>query len=112
MDRKETLLRFLEKDPASPFLLFALAKEYENEENYSRGIEIYEQLLKIDPTYSGAYYHLGKLYEILDRPDKAKEVYREGLAQCRQQKAWHDANELQGALNSLQLPGDAGEEDW
>ena len=111
MNRKETLLRFLEKDPSSPFLLFALAKEYEKEENPARSIEIYEQLLKIDPTYSGAYYHLGKLYEILDRPDKAKEVYREGLVQCRQQKAWHDANELQGALNSLLLPGEPGEDE-
>lgn len=109
MDRKETLLRFLEKDPSSPFLLFALAKEYENEGNPSGSIEIYEQLLKMDPTYSGAYYHLGKQYERIDRPDKAKEVYQEGLAQCRQLKAWHDANELQGALNSLLQPGEPGE---
>ena len=111
MDRKETLLRFLEKDPSSPFLLFALAKEYENEGNPSGSIEIYEQLLKMDPTYSGAYYHLGKQYELLDRPDKAKEVYQEGLAQCRQLKAWHDANELQGALNSLLQPGEPGEDE-
>lgn len=111
MDRKETLLRFLEKDPSSPFLLFALAKEYENEKNPSRSIEIYEQLLKMDPSYSGAYYHLGKQYELLGRPDKANEVYREGLAQCRQLKAWHDANELQGALNNLLPPGDSEEDE-
>ncbi|HNR06822.1 MAG TPA: tetratricopeptide repeat protein [Saprospiraceae bacterium] len=108
MDRKETLLRFLEKDPASPFLLFALAKEYETEGNLSASLETYEQLLQADPRYTGAYYHLGKLYERLESPDKAKEVYEHGLVLCRQQKAWHDANELQGALNDLLPPDELG----
>ena len=109
MSRKETLLRFLEKDPFSPFLLFALAKEYEQEGNLSGSLQTYEQLLQADPGYTGAYYHLGKLYERLEHPDRAREVYEQGLVQCRQQKAWHDANELRGALNDL-LPPDAFED--
>jgi tetratricopeptide (TPR) repeat protein len=70
-DRKARLLELLTKDPKAPFLLFALAKEYEAGQNTLEAIRIYNQLLSVDPNYTGAYYHLGKQYEQLSDVQQA-----------------------------------------
>lgn len=101
MDRKQSLLEFLEKDPTSSFLRFALAKEYENENNSVKSIETYETLIQTDPAYTGAYYHLGKQYEKNQELDQAIRVYQLGIKICQEQKAWHDASELKGALGEI-----------
>ncbi len=100
-DRKAKIISFLEKDPDSSFLLFALAKEYEADLNTTLAIHTYERLLSIHPTYTGAYYHLGKQYELLSDPEKAIGIYQLGISICNQQKAIHDASELRGALENL-----------
>lgn len=98
MDRKKDLMEFLEKDPTSSFLRFALAKEYENENNPRKSIELFEDLIHSDPGYTGAYYHLGKQYLKIREKDQAIRVYQAGLAACRIHHAHHDASELRGAL--------------
>ena len=102
MDRKKNLLEFLEKDPNSSFLKFALAKEYENENNPLKSIEIFEALLQADPAYTGAYYHLGKQYEKIKEPRQAIRVYHDGIATCKLHQARHDGNELRAALEELE----------
>lgn len=101
MDRKKNLLEFLEKDPNSSFLRFALAKEYENENNPPKSIEWLEALIRDDPAYTGAYYHLGKQYVKINQPDQAILVYQAGLAACKIHRATHDANELRAALSEI-----------
>jgi len=101
MDRKHSILEFLEKDPGSSFLRFALAKEYENENNPAKSIETFEALLHADPAYTGAYYHLGKLYIKIQEFDKAIAIYQSGISACNLHHAWHDANELRAALNEI-----------
>lgn len=101
MDRKKNLLEFLEKDPSSSFLKFALAKEYENENNPVKSIELFESLILADPAYTGAYYHLGKQYVKIKETKKAIQVYEAGIAACKLHKAWHDSNELRSALEEL-----------
>ncbi|MDZ4707207.1 MAG: hypothetical protein SH818_02300 [Saprospiraceae bacterium] len=102
MDRKKNLLEFLEKDPTSSFLKFALAKEYENENNPIQSIEIFEALLLADPAYTGAYYHLGKQYVKIKEIQQAIRVYHAGIAACKLHQAWHDGNELRSALEELE----------
>jgi uncharacterized protein YdcH (DUF465 family) len=45
----------------------------------------------------GTYYHLGKLYEQLDRPDDAIATYEQGITVAREQGAQKDLSELQDA---------------
>lgn len=100
-DRKSKIISFLAKDPDSAFLLFALAKEYEADQNPALAIQSYEKLLATNPNYTGAYYHLGKQYELLADNEKAIGIYQQGIVICNQQKAMHDASELRGALENL-----------
>ena len=64
IDRKKSILDMLQHDPDSSFLLFALAKELEADNNTEEAIHTNEKLLMSDPYYTGAYYHLGKQYEL------------------------------------------------
>ncbi len=100
-NRKQKILSFLEQDPASSFLLFALAKEYEIENDHQSSIETYERLIQNEPLYTGAYYHLGKQYILIDNPMKALEVYKAGLEACKKANAMHDASEIRSAFEEI-----------
>jgi tetratricopeptide (TPR) repeat protein len=102
-DRKTKIIELLANDPHSSFLLFALAKEYEAEQNNQEAIHIYERLLSFNPDYTGAYYHLGKQYEVLLEIKNAIETYEKGILICKKHKATHDASELQGALEMITM---------
>lgn len=92
------LLEMLESSPDEPFLLFAIAKEYESAGDEQQALAFYLRLMATDPNYVGLYYHLGKLYESLDDPEKAAETYRAGIERCNMTGDQHALSELQGAL--------------
>ncbi len=102
-ERKEKIITFLSKDPESSFLLFALAKEYESDGETEAAIATYIKLLDSNVGYTGAYYHLGKQYELLADNEKAIAIYKQGMVICHQHKALHDASELRGALDNLTM---------
>ncbi len=99
--RKSLLLSLLDKDPKSSFLLFALAKEFEAENNTASAIITYEKLLALDPMYTGAYYHLGKQYILINDLNKARAIYHAGIEICNSVHASHDASELRSALEDI-----------
>ena len=51
--------------------------------------------------YVGTYYHLGKLYELLQKPNQALEIYEKGIETAKRIKDQHALNELLGVYNSL-----------
>ena len=53
------MLQLLETAPADSFVLFAVAKEYENAADTAGALEYYQKLHAADPGYVGLYYHLG-----------------------------------------------------
>jgi tetratricopeptide (TPR) repeat protein len=101
MSRINQLFAFLESQPNEPFLLFAIAKEYESQQDYPKTLEYYLLLKETTPQYVGLYYHLGKLYERLDLPDEALETYVKGMEIAKQEKDMHAYNELAGAKMNL-----------
>jgi tetratricopeptide (TPR) repeat protein len=98
MDRLDQLLQFYEDDPDDAFTRFALAQEYLNRGETEKALAFFEELVDTDPEYVGTYYHLGKLYERLDRTDDAIETYEQGVEVAREQRAQKDLSELQDAL--------------
>lgn len=96
--RLPLLLQLLEANPDDAFALFALAKEYEGQGEAATALDYYLRLRRANPGYVGLYYHLGKLYEQLDRPDEALETYRTGIETARQAGDDHARRELQGAF--------------
>lgn len=101
--RKQKIIKMLETDPDDPFLLFALAKELENEDDLSESEKIYEALIQQHPDYIGSYYHFGKLLEQLSQLEKAKEIYQIGITKCLESNDLHSKAELQSALMNLQI---------
>jgi tetratricopeptide (TPR) repeat protein len=102
LNRLEHLLGLYESTPADPFILFALAKEYESKDDPDRALEFYLRLRETSPAYVGLYYHLGKLYETLQSPEKALEAYHQGIEVAQQANDLHAASELKGAKLNLE----------
>ena len=98
--RLNKLLEFLKADPSDPFILYALATEYNTAGDYEQAFHYYNTLLKDSPDYVGTYYHLGKLYEKVGNKESGIEIYRQGLKAARNKNDKHAFSELQSALNS------------
>lgn len=97
MNRLDLLLQLHQEQPNDAFTLFALAKEYEKGAQLENALKYYLQLQTINPGYVGLYYHLGKLYELLQQPAEAIAVYRSGMAVAKAAKDNHALAELNGA---------------
>ena len=74
-DRLNKLLQFLKSAPNDSFLIFAIAKEHESQNQLNEALERYLELYDKDPEYIGLYYHLAKLYEQFDSNIKAIKIY-------------------------------------
>lgn len=94
------LLEFLESDPNDPFVLYALATEYNTSNDTEKALEYYLKLIADHPDYVGTYYHLGKLYQKLGNAEQALVIYQQGMVAARNKRDMHAFSELQGAYNS------------
>jgi len=93
--RLEKLLEFLKNEPNDAFLKYALATEYLRINQTDKALEYYEDLLNNYPNYIGTYYHLGKLYEALNRKQDAITTYETGMKVTKEQRDNHAFSELQ-----------------
>lgn len=96
-NRLDQLRSFYEEDPEDPFTRFALAQEHLKQGHIERARSLFEALVETDPDYVGTYYHLGKLYERLDRTDDALDTYEQGIEVAREQGEQKALSELQDA---------------
>jgi len=92
--RLEKLLEFLKNEPNDEFLQYALATEYLRLNDAPKALEYYEKLVNEHPDYVGTYYHLGKLYEALDRKDDAIKIYEQGMETAQRKRDNHAFSEL------------------
>ena len=101
MSRLDQLIDLLKAQPNEPFLLFAIAKEYEKAGDNNDALNYYLQLEETTPQYVGTYYHLGKLYERLQQPETAFKTYKKGMEIAKQEGDMHAYSELSGAKLSI-----------
>ncbi len=99
VSRLEKLLEFIKAEPEDPFLKYALATEYLRLNETDKALAYYEDLINKHPNYIGTYYHLGKLYEALDRKQEAINTYETGMKVTREQRDNHAFSELQAVYN-------------
>ena len=100
--RIEQLKNYLKEDPNDPFLIYALAIEYQHEKPET-ALTYFEQLLAEHENYTGTYYHAANLYLELNRLDEAEVVFKKGTEICRNQNDAHALRELQTAYNNYLL---------
>ena len=97
--RLDKLLEFLKNEPEDEFLQYALATEYLRLNETGKALEYYEDLINNHPGYVGTYYHLGKLYEALNRKPDAIGTYEKGMKMAREKRDNHAFSELQTVYN-------------
>ncbi|MCX2477586.1 tetratricopeptide repeat protein [Pedobacter sp. MC2016-15] len=98
--RLNKLLAFLTTEPNDPFILYALATEYNSLNDTEQAYHYYLKLVDEHPAYVGTYYHLGKLYQKHGETDKAIAIYEQGMERAREKGDGHAFAELQGAYNT------------
>ncbi|MDX1940216.1 MAG: tetratricopeptide repeat protein [Saprospiraceae bacterium] len=101
--RLSQLQNLLAESPNDAFLLFAIAKEYEGMGEQEQALAHYLQLIEKDSTYVGTYYHLAKLYEKIEQPEKALETYSKGMDIARKADDQHALAELSSAKLNLEF---------
>lgn len=87
--------------PEDTFLRYALAMEYDSEENHERSLEIHQGLMNDDPPYVPSFFMCGQQLSKLDRTEEAKTVLQSGIVQAQEQGDGHAAKEMQEFLMGL-----------
>jgi tetratricopeptide (TPR) repeat protein len=95
LNRLNKLLEFIKNEPDDEFLKYALATEYLRLNETDKALSYYEDLVNNHPGYTGTYYHLGKLYEALNRKDDAIKTYENGMKVTKEKRDNHAFSELQ-----------------
>lgn len=95
MNRLVKLLEFIQNEPNDEFLKYALATEYLRLNETDKALAYYEDLVTNHPNYTGTYYHLGKLYEALNRKPDAINIYEKGMQITKEKRDNHAFSELQ-----------------
>ncbi len=101
ISRLDKLLEFIKNEPEDEFLKYALATEYLRLNDTAKALEYYEDLVNNHPGYVGTYYHLGKLYEALNRKEDAINIYKTGMKTAKEKRDNHAFSELQSVYNAL-----------
>lgn len=96
--RVEVLRQLLAQDPASTFARYGLAMEHVKANQLAEAVSEFEAVIATDPQYSAAYYHGGQTLEKMSELDRAREIYRRGLAASTDA---HARAEMQAALDIL-----------
>ncbi len=102
-NRLEILQDLLKSSPEDGFIQFAIAKEYEKQNDYFIAIEWLYELIKKDENYVGAYYHLAKLLEHEEKHEAALTIYDQGLRVAKNLGDQHAYAELKNARLNLEL---------
>lgn len=101
MERVTRIKELLKANPADSFLQHALALEYMKTGDLPAARQLFENILAIDPMYTGSYYHLAKLLEGMGDTALAAAWYEKGMAACKTAGDHHTYAELKAAHDNL-----------
>lgn len=99
--RREILEEFVSQDPDDSFSRYAYALELEKEGMADESVPQLREVIRRDPSYVAAYYHLGRLLTKSGAEDEARDVYTRGLITATAVGDQRSRNEIQEALDML-----------
>ena len=99
MSRLEELEKMLDESPGDPFLIFALAKEYEKQEGTLQALLMYEHLVTNYPSYIATYYHYANVLHRAGNKNEAQRLLEKGIEEGTKAKEMHAVSEMRGLLN-------------
>lgn len=94
MDRLDLIRLHIKENPNDPFLQYALAKEFEKNQNPRAALEQYQKLMVQFPDYLGTYYHYASLLVDQQQTERALEISQLGIQVAERQQDEHSKSEL------------------
>ncbi|MBL7993965.1 tetratricopeptide repeat protein [bacterium] len=99
--RLEALLHLVQKDENDSFSRYGLAMEYASAGDYAKAVETFNELIRRDPLYHAAYYHLAKTYEAMGNTQEAVRTYETGIFVAKKLNNQHAMSEMTEARDEL-----------
>lgn len=100
-NRRQTLEKFVEKNPADAFARYGLAMECLKEGDVAAAETQFKQLLSDHAEYVATYYQFGRMLALANRVGEAREIFSAGITHAAQSGEEHARQELQAALDEL-----------
>ena len=98
MSRLSELEAMLDGNPDDPFIIYALAREYEQNLATMQALLMYEYLVTEHPTYIATYYHYAKLLHAARNEKEAINMLQKGIEWGTKEKDLHAVSEMKGLL--------------
>jgi tetratricopeptide (TPR) repeat protein len=102
MTRREQLESMLAESPDDTFLKYALAMEWESEEEFDKSLALHRELIAGTPPYVPSFFMMGQQLANLDRIEEARQAIEAGIEQAHQQGDAHAASEMTLFLTTLE----------
>ena len=100
--RLEQFKEFVEMDPDDTFSRYALALEYMGVEQFDDAVSHFREVLKLDPTYSAAYFQAAIASRKSDSNDQAIDFLTRGIEAAEKKGDWHTRDEMKALLSEIQ----------
>lgn len=98
MSRIPELEKMLDESPDDPFLIYALAREYEQNLATMQALLMYEHLVTDHPAYIATYYHYARLLYTAGNKQEGIRMLQKGIEMGLQEKDAHAVSEMRGLL--------------
>ncbi len=99
--RLEQFKEFVEMDPADTFSRYALAMEYMSVPDYAESVRHFEEVIRLDPTYSAAYFQAAIASRNAQQTEQAKRFLQTGIEVAEKKGDWHARDEMRAVLEEL-----------
>ena len=100
--RLEQFKEFVELDPSDTFSRYALGMEYMGINEFENAIAQFQEVMRIEPENSAAYFQSATASERLDDRERAKEFLRKGIQIATENGDKHAKDEMTAALEKLE----------
>lgn len=98
MSRIRELEDMLGNNPDDPFLIYALAREYESSHFTMQALLLYETLINEHPDYIATYYHYAKLLHNAGNRNEGIRMIQRGIEKGTLARDSHAVSELKALL--------------
>ena len=98
MSRIDELEALLDQEPDDPFLIYALAREYEQQLNTMQALLMYEHLVTNHPDYIATYYHYARLLWNAGNKKAAVQLIQQGIDTGMRVNDLHAVSEMKSLL--------------
>ena len=99
--RLEQFKEFVEMDPSDIFSRYALAMEYLGAGQYGDSLAQFVEVLKLDPTYSAAFFQASIASRKNGQISQAREYLERGIEVADKKGDRHARDEMKQALEEL-----------